>query len=108
MLYSTLYLAASVTEFQLSETVVAEDAVAASPVGAGAAVVNDDEELCACGRGSMGAVLVALVSVTLGGSSGGDCAETVRPAGGGLASSTKTHPRKDETGCPYRQCSSGS
>ena len=90
MLYSTLYRAASVTEFQLRLTVVAVDDVAVSPVGAGAVVVDDDEALCACGRGSMGGVLVELASVTLGGSSDGDCAETVNPDGGGLASSTKT------------------
>ena len=57
--------------------------MAVSPVGAGA-VVDDDEKPCACGRGSMGAVLVALVVLSL--SSGGDCAET--EFGGGLTSST--------------------
>ena len=60
MLYSTLYRAASVTEFQLSETVVAVDDVVVSPVGAGAAVLDDEPPPESV---SVGSVLVALVSM---------------------------------------------
>ena len=59
MLYSTLYRAASVTEFQRRLIVVAEDAVAVSPFGAGA--MPDDDPPSEGGK--MGSVLVVLVSV---------------------------------------------